>query len=111
MMWHNVSKPEPAAPNKQGGGIMGGKNPNTTSFEDTMMVAFLKLKGFTVVPWVCKDDPSDIRVSFDVQGDEKEIEAAVNAFYANEMIGIQDFCKSFKETKSNMHALKRVGRS
>ena len=105
-MWHNVSVPK----NNQGGGSMGGKNP-TTSFEDTMIVAFLKLKGFTVVPWVCKDDPNGIRVSFDVQGDEKEIEAAVNAFYANEQIGIQDFCKSFKETKSNMHALKRVGRS
>ena len=106
-MWHNVSVPK----NNHGGGSMGGKNPNTTSYEDTMLVAFLKLKGFTVIPYVSRDDPSDIRVSFDVDGDEKEIEAAVNAFYANEMIGIQDFCKSFKETKSNMHALKRVGRS
>jgi hypothetical protein len=107
-MWHNISKLEPE--NKQGGDVMGDKSP-TTSYEDTLLVAFLKLKGFTVVPWVCRDNPSDVRVSFDVQGDENEIEAAVNAFYANEQIGIQDFCKSFKETKSNMHALKRVGRS
>ena len=106
-MWHNLTVPK----NNQGGGSMGGKNPNTTSYEDTMLVAFLKLKGFTVIPYVSRDDLSDIRVSFDVDGDEKEIEAAVNAFYANEQIGIQDFCKSFKETKSNMHALKRVGRS
>lgn len=106
-MWHNLTVPK----NNQGGGSMGGKNPNTTSYEDTMLVAWLKLKGFTVIPYVSRDDPSDIRVSFDVDGDEKEIEAAVNAFYANEQIGIQDFCKSFKETKSNMHALKRVGRS
>ena len=107
-MWHNISKPAPE--NKQGGGSMGG-NPKTTSYEDTMLVAFLKLKGFTVIPWVSRDDPSDIRVTFDVEGDEGDIEAAINAFYGNEMIGIQDFCKSFKETKSNMHALKRVGRS
>lgn len=106
-MWHNLTVPK----NNQGGGSMGGKNPNTTSYEDTMLVAFLKLKGFTVIPYVSRDDPSDIRVSFDVDGDEKEIEAAVNAFYANEQIGIQDFCRAFKETKSNMHALKRVGRS
>lgn len=108
-MWHNISKPAPE--NKQGGGSMGGKNPAGTSYEDTMLVAFLKLKGFTVIPWVSRDDPSDIRVTFDVEGDEGDIEAAINAFYGNEMIGIQDFCKSFKETKSNMHALKRVGRS
>jgi predicted dehydrogenase len=109
-MWHSLTVPAPETQNKQGGGSMGG-NPKTTSYEDTMLVAFLKLKGFTVIPWVSRDDPSDIRVSFDVQGDEGDIEAAINAFYGNEMIGIQDFCKSFKETKSNMHALKRVGRS
>ena len=57
-MWHNLTVPK----NNQGGGSMGGKNPNTTSYEDTMLVAFLKLKGFTVIPWVSKDDVTDIRV-------------------------------------------------
>jgi hypothetical protein len=106
-MWHNVSVPK----NNQGGGSMGGKNPNTTSYRDTMLVAFLKLKGFIIIPWISWDNPDDPIVEFDIQGDKEAILEAVNAFYANEQIGIQDFCKSFKETKSNMHALKRVGRS
>jgi len=114
-MWHNLivlnTEQGGRSMGDSMGDSMGNKNPNTTSYEDMMLVAFLKLKGFIVVPWVDRNNTADTRVSFDIQGDENEIEAAVNAFYANEQIGIQDFCKSFKETKSNMHALKRVGKS
>ncbi len=78
------------------------------SLEDTSLVAFLKLKGYITVPWISRDDPVDTRVSFDIQGDERQIEADMQAFYDNQQVGIQDFCRNLKEVKSCMYNLKRI---
>jgi hypothetical protein len=81
----------------------------TTSLEDTMLVAFLMLKGHTAIPWLCKDDPKDKRVAFDIQGNLKQIEEDMQSYYANEPIGIQDFCRQLKSVKSILYNLKRIG--
>ena len=81
---------------------------NVTIFEDVNLVAFFKLKGFKVEPLRCVDEPS--RIAFEVSGDEKELEATINKFYGNDSIPIQDYLKCLKELKSNMHAMKRIGK-
>jgi hypothetical protein len=82
---------------------------SVTSLEDTSLVAFLKLKGHIAIPWISRDDPQDIRVSFDIQGNEQQVEADIQAFYANEKVGIQDFCRCLKDIKSSMYNLRRIG--
>jgi len=79
-----------------------------TSLEDTSLIAYLKLKGHTLIPWISRDDPTDIRVSFDIQGEELQIEKDMQSFYDNEQVGIQDFCRNLKEVKSAMYNLKRI---
>jgi len=79
-----------------------------TSLEDTSLIAYLKLKGHILIPWISRDDPSDIRVSFDIQGNELQIEKDMQTFYDNEQVGIQDFCRNLKEVKSTMYNLKRI---
>jgi hypothetical protein len=81
-----------------------------TNLEDTSLVAFLKLKGHIAIPWISRTDPNDIRVSFDIQGDGKQIESDMRNFYNNEMVGIQDFCRCLKDVKSSMYNLRRIGK-
>jgi hypothetical protein len=83
----------------------------TTSLEDAMLVAFMKMKGHIAIPWISREDPADPRVSFDLQGDSEKIESDMQGFYNNELIGIQDFTRAYKETKSMMYNLKRVGKT
>jgi hypothetical protein len=80
-----------------------------TTLEDTSLVAYLKLKGHTLIPWISREDPSDTRVSFDIQGDRAAIAADMQRFFDNELIGIQDFCRNLKEVKSAMYNMKRIG--
>jgi hypothetical protein len=82
---------------------------STTSLEDTMLVSYLILKGHIAIPWLCRDDPSDRRVAFDIQGEQERIEKDMQAFYNNESVGVQDFCRQLKSVKSLMYNLKRIG--
>jgi hypothetical protein len=81
----------------------------TTCLEDAMLVAYMKLKGHIAIPWISRDDPADPRVSFDLQGDNEKIESDMQGFYNNEQVGIQDFTRAYKEVKSQMYSLKRIG--
>ena len=81
------------------------------ALEDTNVVAWLKMKGWKVVPWI--EDPTSTlptderRVVFDVQGSRYMIKLDIQAFYDNEFCGIQDFCRNLKEVKSAMYNLRR----
>ena len=75
-----------------------------------MLVAFMKLKGHIAIPWISRDDPADPRVSFDLQGDNEKIESDMQGFYNNEQVGIQDFTRAYKEVKSLMYNMKRIGK-
>lgn len=81
-----------------------------TNLEDTSVIAFLKLKGHVTKPWVSYDDPSNPRVSFDIEGDQDQIEKDLQAFYANEQIRILDYVRCFKEIKSALYQMKRIGK-
>ena len=78
--------------------------------EDTTIVAFLKLRGYAIVPFLYKDDKEDPRVSFGVQGDKKQIEIEMSNFFKNASVGIQDYCRCLKDVKSAMYNLKRISR-
>jgi len=82
----------------------------TTNLEDTMLVAFLKLKGLIAIPWISRDDKDDPRVSFDIQGDAEEIERYMFEFYNNSTVGVQDFCRQLRDVKSTLYNMKKVGR-
>ena len=90
-------------------GFVSGKP--VTSLEDTMLIAYLKLKGHIVIPWISRDDPDDPRVSFDIEGDELQIEADMQTFYSEtEQVKIQALSRVYKEVKSAMYAMKRIGK-
>ena len=78
--------------------------------EDSKLVAFLKLKGHGMVARICRDDPDDVRVGFEITGDQEKINIDVQAYYANESVGIQDFCRCLNEVKSQMYNLRRLHR-
>ena len=82
-----------------------------TTLEDTMLIAYLKLKGHTAIPWISRDDPDDPRVSFDIEGDETQIEVDIQAFYSEaEQVSIQALSRAYKEVKSAMYSMKRIGK-
>ena len=81
------------------------------TLEDTMLVAYLKLKGYIAIPWISRDDPLDPRVSFDIEGDKAQIETDIQAFYSEaERVGIQALSRAYKEVKSVMYSMKRIGK-
>ena len=76
---------------------------------DTMQVAFLQLKGFTVIPWICEDGTE--RVDFEIQGNRNQIEDEIRAYGdPNEMVSVRDYVQNLKEVKSMMYAMKRIGK-
>jgi hypothetical protein len=82
------------------------------TLEDTSVVAWLKMKGWKVIPWIeVYDDPSQPVIPcvvFDVEGDRKAILLEIQNFYNNEKCGIQDFCRNLKEVKSAMYNLRKT---
>jgi len=73
-----------------------------TQISDTSLVAFLALKGHQVKPWVNRESG---QVEFTVRGN---LQTDEEAFYNNESVGIQDFCRKLKEIKSAMYNLKKT---
>ena len=78
----------------------------TTQLEDTMLVAYMVLKGHKIHPW--RDAENHDHISFDIKGDADQIEADMQKYYANEQVGIADFVRCFKSVKSQMYAMKKV---
>ena len=78
----------------------------TTQLEDTMLVAYMVLKGHKIKPW--RDLENRDHITFDIEGDADKIEADMQTYYANEQVGIADFVRCFKSVKSQMYAMKKV---
>lgn len=88
-------------------------SPNGTerviSVGDVMMVAYYKLRGHTVIPWISDDDPRDPhRVEFDVIGEEGSIEKSMEAYYNNEPVGINDYIRCVKDAKTTIWNMKKI---
>lgn len=109
----NEQKPE------KGKDVMNDEKPTrdptkVVTLDDTQHVAFLRLKGYKVTPWIEVDDqnpnqdPNSRRVEFQIEGDSDAIEKEMQKFYANESVGVQDFCRCLKEIKSSMYGLRRL---
>jgi hypothetical protein len=83
---------------------------STTCIEDFLLVAYLKIRGHIAIPWVNSDvrDEKDLRVAFDIQGDQQEVESDMNDFYNNERVNVQDYVRSFKDVKSQAYNLKQI---
>jgi len=73
-----------------------------------MLVAWLDLQGFVIKPWICRDSPGEPRVSFDIQGEPQDIEAAMQRYYDNGQVGVQDYVRALKKTKSSMYNLRKI---
>ena len=108
-------------PETEKGRIMNNEKPTRdptevkpVTLDDTQHVAFLKLAGWKVTPWIEFDeqnpnqDPNSKRVEFQIEGDPDKIERDMQKFYANALIPIQDFCRCLKEVKSAMYNLRRL---
>ena len=78
----------------------------TTNLEDTMLVAYMVLKGHKIKPW--RDVENGDHITFDIEGDVAKIEADMQTYYANEQVGIADFVRHFKAVKSQMYAMKKA---
>ncbi len=81
-----------------------------TLFEDSQLVAFLKLKGHGLTAYISRDDPDDPRVGFEIKGGEDQIEADMQAYYSNEQVGIQDYVRCLKDVKSQMYNTRKLYR-
>ena len=82
--------------------------PETTNLEDTMLVAWLDLQGFQIKAWVSMDRPGEPRVSFDVLGNPEDIRTAMQAYYDNQQVGVQDYVRALKQTKSAMYNMRKI---
>ena len=110
---------KPFNPGKEKGKVMDNEKSSRdptriVTLDDTQHVAFLKLKGWKVTPWIEVDeqnpnqDPNTKRVEFQIEGDPDSIEKDMQEFYQNELVGVQDFCRCLKEIKSSMYGLRRI---
>lgn len=79
-----------------------GMSMETRNFMDSLVAAFLDLKGFTVR--AKKLDSG--RVAFDVTGEG--IDKALENFYENEKVPVANFCASYRNIRSMMFAAKGV---
>ena len=102
------------------GKIMDKERDPTTYvlLEDTQHVAFLKMLGHRVVPWIESPtagqppvDPNSRRVQFQVYGDPKVIELDMQKYYDDIPYPIQSFCRHLKDIKSAMYNLRRMKES
>jgi hypothetical protein len=80
-----------------------------TMLEDTMLIAYLRVRGHTAIPWISRNDSSDVRVAFDIMGDKKDIEESMQAYHGNEPVGVQDYVRSLREVKSAIYDMKKIG--
>jgi hypothetical protein len=71
-----------------------------SEFEDSLIVAFLALKGHQITPY-----KKNGRVVFEVIGD---IAQDVEAFYQNQNIGVLDYSRMVKSVRSSIFNLKAV---
>lgn len=91
--------------------------PDFVTLEDTQHVAFLKMLGYRVVPWIeapakgVTVDPNSRRVEFQVFGVSAEIEKDMQKFYDDKPYPIQSFCRHLKDIKSAMYNLRRMKES
>jgi hypothetical protein len=120
-IWKRYPKLETSNPGKEKGMPM---NDNPTrdptrivTLDDTQHVAFLKMQGYKVTPWIEVDeqnpnqDPNSRRVEFQIEGDPDTINLEMQRFYADEPFPILTFCRHLKETKSAMYNLRRLKKS
>ncbi len=70
--------------------------------EDTYLIAYLKMKGFPIKPWVCREMP--YRVAFDVDGETTE---AVESYYSGELVSIRDYVAALKDVRRSMFEFKK----
>lgn len=77
----------------------------TTNLEDTALVAYMAYRGHKIKPWYCRESDT---VSFDVEGDEMEIEAGMKEYYDNGWVEIQDYVQCLKSIKSMMYNMKKT---
>jgi hypothetical protein len=69
------------------------RNRETREFTDSLLTAFLDLRGFTVRPKL-----NNKTVSFVISGDH--LDEAIQEFYSNPRIPILNFCSSYKKVRS-----------
>jgi hypothetical protein len=81
-------------------------NRSPTNLEDTMLIAFLVMKGHKIKPWQDTEDKD--HVSFDILGDQKQINEDIESFYSNEQVGVHEYVKCLKEVKSQMYSFKKT---
>jgi hypothetical protein len=81
-----------------------------TSISDANIVAFLVMKGYIAIPYIESEmsGKSGSRVAWDVQG--KGVDEEITRYYSNEKVGIQDFVRSLKATRSSMYNTKHINK-
>lgn len=80
----------------------------TTNLEDTMLVAFMVLRGHKIKPW--RNVENENHVTFDIEGDANAVEADMQRYYANEPVGVQDYVKCLRDVKSQMYNFKKLAK-
>lgn len=73
-----------------------------TGIEDVYLVAYLSARGLVAIPYMKESKEGETpKVVWDVEGNNAE--KVRLEYYRNATIGIKDFIRSLKETKTDMH--------
>ncbi len=81
------------------------------TIEDANIAAFLKSKGYMVLPYI-KDGSIDLKVAWDVQEGGREsgtVSECINEYYRDE--NLQRFVSSLKAVRSEMYSIKNIRKS
>lgn len=76
--------------------------PGMSGVEDTNIIAFMAMRGHKIKPWICADGSN--RVAFDIFGNTSQ---ALDDYYNNVAINVQDFVKNLKMVKSTIIGMKQ----
>lgn len=73
-----------------------------TTFDDTMIVAYLMLRGHRVTP---RKDPKTDRIKFDIHGD---VTLDIRDYYDNAGVGVQEYARCLKEVRNQIYNFKAI---
>jgi hypothetical protein len=79
---------------------------STTCIEDYNIVAYMKMKGWIAIPWVSDDE--NLRVAFDIQGDQQQAEEEMQGYHNGEMVNVYEYVRYQKDVKTQAYNLKQI---
>lgn len=77
--------------------------------EDVNLVAFLTMRGVTLIPYIkSHKEGTQRRVAWDICNLGYDADRVIKEFYANSLVGVRDFVRALKEVRADMYQIKNI---